>query len=52
MFMFAVCRADHWDLTNPSWVGRVRVCTFGTKCLMKFEDKTTGNILNTLDSAY
>lgn len=36
------CRADHWDLKNPSWVGRIRIITIGPKCVIKLEDKTTG----------
>lgn len=37
-------RADHWDLANPTWSGRVRVCTYGPKCVLKLEDKTTGDL--------
>eukprot|EP00800_Vazella_pourtalesii_P022097 TRINITY_DN849_c0_g1_i1.p1 TRINITY_DN849_c0_g1~~TRINITY_DN849_c0_g1_i1.p1 ORF type:complete len:241 (-),score=67.59 TRINITY_DN849_c0_g1_i1:217-939(-) len=37
-------RADHWDLKNPSWVGRIRIITIGPKCVIKLEDKTTGEL--------
>ncbi|KAI6652668.1 hypothetical protein LOD99_4451 [Oopsacas minuta] len=37
-------RADHWDLTKPSWVGRIRLCTYGPKCVIKLEEKTSGEL--------
>ena len=42
---FLCSRADHWDLANPTWSGRVRVCTYGPKCVLKLEDKTTGTLV-------
>lgn len=40
--VFFVHRAADWDLPNPSWTGRLRVCAKGKSCYIKIEDKTSG----------
>eukprot|EP01137_Pigoraptor_chileana_P031000 Opistho-2@18213 len=37
-------RAENWDLSNPIWVGRVKVAARGNNLFVKLEDKTTGEL--------
>ena len=35
-------RAADWNLDQPSWTGRLRLVAKGKDCIIKLEDKTTG----------
>ena len=35
-------RAADWNLATPDWKGRLRVVSMGEKCLVKLEDKLSG----------
>ncbi|KAL3268140.1 hypothetical protein HHI36_007267 [Cryptolaemus montrouzieri] len=37
-------RAADWNLTEPSWTGRMRLVSKGNECSIKLEDKTTGEL--------
>eukprot|EP01136_Pigoraptor_vietnamica_P030627 Opistho-1_new@90131 len=37
-------RAENWDLSNPIWVGRVKVVAKGNDLFVKLEDKNTGEL--------
>ncbi|XP_026478687.1 NECAP-like protein CG9132 [Ctenocephalides felis] len=37
-------RADDWNLTEPSWTGRMRLVCKGSLCTIKLEDKATGEL--------
>uniref|UniRef100_A0A1B6ELB5 NECAP PHear domain-containing protein n=1 Tax=Cuerna arida TaxID=1464854 RepID=A0A1B6ELB5_9HEMI len=37
-------RAADWNLTEPQWTGRMRLVTSGKDCVLKLEDKTTGEL--------
>lgn len=36
------CRAANWNLTEPTWTGRMRLVTKGVNVTLKLEDKVTG----------
>ena len=35
-------RAAEWDLPNPNWRGRMRIIAKGDQCIVKLEDKISG----------
>ncbi|CAI8051011.1 NECAP-like protein CG9132 [Geodia barretti] len=37
-------RAADWNLESPDWKGRLRVVSMGEKCLVKLEDKISGEL--------
>ncbi|XP_054288318.1 NECAP-like protein CG9132 [Macrosteles quadrilineatus] len=37
-------RAADWNLAEPQWTGRMRLVTKGTDCILKLEDKTSGEL--------
>ncbi|KAG8311244.1 Adaptin ear-binding coat-associated protein 1 [Homalodisca vitripennis] len=37
-------RAADWNLTEPQWTGRMRLVTSGKDCILKLEDKNTGEL--------
>ena len=37
-------RAADWKLDEPSWTGRLRIVLINNRCLIKFEDKTSGEL--------
>jgi len=41
---YSTCRANEWNLDNPDWVGRLRLLGVGNKCVIKLEDKNTGEL--------
>ena len=41
-------RAADWNLSEPDWTGRMRLVVAAEKCLIKLEDKISGNILYTV----
>ncbi|KAI7739274.1 hypothetical protein M8C21_002448 [Ambrosia artemisiifolia] len=36
-------RADEWDINKWAWEGTMKVVSKGEECIIKLEDKTTGN---------
>ena len=40
--VIALYRAAEWDLPNPSWKGRMRIVAKGDQCIVKLEDKISG----------
>lgn len=40
-----VYRAAEWDLSNPNWRGRMRVVAKGDQCIVKLEDKISGEYI-------
>lgn len=37
-------RAADWKLDQPDWSGRLRIVVINNKCVIKFEDKTSGEL--------
>lgn len=37
-------RATDWNLEAPQWTGRMRLVAKGNECIMKLEDKTSGEL--------
>jgi hypothetical protein len=37
-------RAADWNLNEPQWTGRLRLVAKGKDCVLKLEDKTTGEL--------
>ncbi len=37
-------RASEWKLDSPDWIGRLRIVARGKDCVIKLEDKTTGEL--------
>nr|CAD7574194.1 unnamed protein product [Timema californicum] len=37
-------RAADWNLAEPQWTGRLRLVAKGKECVLKLEDKTTGEL--------
>jgi hypothetical protein len=37
-------RANEWDLEKPDWTGRLRIVSLGPKCIIKLEDKNSGDL--------
>lgn len=37
-------RAADWNLAAPQWTGRMRLVTLGKDCMIKLEDKNTGEL--------
>lgn len=37
-------RASDWKLDQPDWTVRLRIVELNTKCILKFEDKVTGQL--------
>jgi len=37
-------RANEWNLENPDWSGRLRLAAVGGKCVIKLEDKVSGEL--------
>jgi len=37
-------RANEWNLENPDWSGRLRLASVGNKCVIKLEDKSSGEL--------
>nr|CAG4647488.1 EOG090X0G5X [Megafenestra aurita]SVE92721.1 EOG090X0G5X [Megafenestra aurita] len=37
-------RAADWNLAAPDWTGRMRLLAKGTECILKLEDKVTGEL--------
>lgn len=37
-------RAADWNLAEPQWTGRMRLVAKGKECLLKLEDKTSGEL--------
>lgn len=37
-------RAADWNLTNPDWTGRMRLVVKNKKCILKLEDKLSGEL--------
>ena len=37
-------RAADWNLNEPQWTGRLRLVAKGKDCILKLEDKTTGEL--------
>ena len=37
-------RASDWNLAQPDWTGRMRLITKGTNCVIKLEDKISGEL--------
>ncbi|OXA58485.1 NECAP-like protein CG9132 [Folsomia candida] len=37
-------RANEWNLDNPDWSGRLRLASVGNKCVIKLEDKNSGEL--------
>jgi len=37
-------RASDWNLAAPDWTGRMRLVTKGPECILKLEDKVTGEL--------
>lgn len=44
MFLTFVYRASDWKLDEPDWTGRLRLIAKGRKCLLKLEEKTSGQL--------
>lgn len=36
--------ASDWKLDEPDWTGRLRLVTKGKECLLKLEEKTSGQL--------
>lgn len=43
-FNFLHFRATDWNLDAPQWTGRMKLVAKGNDCIMKLEDKTTGEL--------
>lgn len=41
---FKCFRANDWNLENPDWTGRLRLVSKGNKCVIKLEDKVSGQL--------
>jgi len=41
---FLYFRAADWNLNEPQWTGRLRLVAKGKDCILKLEDKTTGEL--------
>ena len=37
-------RAADWNLSTPDWTGRMRLLAKGTECILKLEDKVSGEL--------
>jgi hypothetical protein len=37
-------RAADWNLNEPQWTGRLRLVAKGKDCILKLEDKNTGEL--------
>nr|SVE73889.1 EOG090X0G5X [Daphnia atkinsoni] len=37
-------RAADWNLSSPDWTGRMRLLAKGTECILKLEDKVSGEL--------
>lgn len=37
-------RAADWNLAEPQWTGRMRLLTQGKECVLKLEDKNSGEL--------
>ncbi|KAI1301789.1 Adaptin ear-binding coat-associated protein 1 [Halotydeus destructor] len=37
-------RASDWKLDEPDWTGRMRIVAVGKKCIIKIEDKSSGQL--------
>lgn len=37
-------RAADWNLASPDWTGRMRLVAKGTECVLKLEDKSSGEL--------
>jgi len=37
-------RAADWKLDQPDWTGRLRIVVLNNKCILKFEDRTSGDL--------
>jgi hypothetical protein len=37
-------RANEWNLDTPHWTGRMRIVSKGNTCIIKLEDKTSGQL--------
>ncbi|KAL1138015.1 hypothetical protein AAG570_009710 [Ranatra chinensis] len=37
-------RAADWNLAEPQWIGRMRLVAKGDECIIKLEDKTSGEL--------
>ena len=44
MQIIVIVRAADWNLGTPDWTGRMRLVSRGKECIMKLEDKITGQI--------
>jgi len=44
----AKCRADEWDVNKWVWEGVLKVISRGEECIIRLEDKSTGNMLSSL----
>lgn len=42
--IFHVRRASDWNLQEPQWVGRMRLVAKGKDCILKLEDKMSGEL--------
>lgn len=42
--IFIQCRAADWNLGDPQWTGRMRLVAKGKECMLKLEDKTSGEL--------
>ena len=40
----SIFRASDWNLAAPDWTGRMRLVTKGPECILKLEDKVTGEL--------
>lgn len=41
---FVLSRAADWNLNEPQWTGRMRLVAKGIECILKLEDKNTGEL--------
>lgn len=42
--IFILCRAADWNLNEPTWNGRMRMCSLGAQLNIKLEDKISGQL--------
>lgn len=43
-FLYILCRAADWNLAAPDWNGRMRLVAKGKECVLKLEDKASGEL--------
>lgn len=39
-----LCRADEWNINKWAWEGILKVISRGEECIIRLEDKKTGEI--------